>query len=71
MGNLAVTYIHQGKYSDAEILLKQCLDKSKVVLGESHHFTLTHMTNLAHSYDQQGQSNDAEVLYKKILDKEH
>ena len=26
----------KGKYNDAEVLHKQCLDKRKIVLGESH-----------------------------------
>ena len=46
MNNLAATYDHQGKYSDAEVLYKQWLDKMKLVLGESHPDTLRTMTNL-------------------------
>ena len=29
MSNLAVVYCNQGKYNDAEALLKQCFDKVK------------------------------------------
>ena len=47
MGNLATTYDRQGKYRDAEVLHKQCLDKMKAVLGENHPNTLTTMSGLA------------------------
>ena len=47
MGNLANIYDSQGKYRDAEVLFKQCLDKMKVVLGDSHPDTLGTMSNLA------------------------
>ena len=47
MSNLAITYDRQGKYIDAEILYKQCLDKRKEVLGENHPSTLGTMNNLA------------------------
>ena len=47
MGNVANAYRHQGKYSDAEVLYKQCLAKMKVVLGESHPDTVHTMNNLA------------------------
>ena len=45
--SIAVTYKNQGKYRDAEVLFKQCLDKRKVVLGENHPDTLMTMNNLA------------------------
>jgi hypothetical protein len=47
MNNLANAYNNQGKYRDAEVLYKQCLDKMKEELGESHPTTLTTMHNLA------------------------
>ena len=47
MNNLAGTYGHQGKHTDAEVLYKQCLAKRKVVLGENHPKTLRTMNNLA------------------------
>ena len=46
MDSLASTYVNQGKDRDAEVLYKQCLDKMKVVLGESHPHTLATMGNL-------------------------
>ena len=47
MNNLAIAYKSQGKYRDAEVLYKQCLDKKKEVLGENHPDTLMTMNNLA------------------------
>ena len=47
MSNLANAYNRQGKYSDAEDLHKQCLDKRKVILGENHPDTLISMNSLA------------------------
>jgi len=44
---IKVVYDNQGKYRDAKVLLKQCLDKQKEVLGESHPDTLDTMYNLA------------------------
>ena len=73
MGDLAIAYKNQGKYSDAEAIFKQCLDMTMVVLGENH--TLTTMSNLAATYNHQGKYSDqgkyrdAEVLYKQCLDK--
>jgi hypothetical protein len=69
MSNLANTYDHQGQHSTAEVLLKQCFEKKKVVLGENHPDTLRTMNNLADNYDSQGKHSDAEVLYKQCLDK--
>jgi hypothetical protein len=51
MNNLAVTYGHQGKHSDAEILLKHCLEARGRVLGESHPDTLRTMNKLADTYE--------------------
>ena len=69
MSNLAIAYDRQGKYNDAEVLWKQCLDKEKMVLGESHPHTLMTMNNLADTYCSQDRYNDAEDLFKQCLDK--
>ena len=44
--NLALAYSDQGKFSGAEVLFKQCLDKQKEVLGENHPTTLNTMGNV-------------------------
>ena len=46
MYNLANSYDSQGKYREAEVLYKQCLDKMKIVLGENHPSTLKTMNNI-------------------------
>ena len=69
MSNLASAYKSQGKYSDAEALFKPCLDKMKVVLGESNPNTLNTMNSLADVCDLQGKHSDAEVLFKRCLAK--
>jgi len=58
----------QGKYDEAGVLYKQCLDKSKVVLGDRHPQTLATMHNIAVTYIKQGKYDEAEVLYKQCLD---
>ena len=47
IANLANTYQYQGRYEEAEILYKQCLDKQRVLLGENHPNTLLMMRNLS------------------------
>jgi len=41
MCNLAITYDNQGKYSDAELLHKECSDKMKLLHGDNHPDTLS------------------------------
>ena len=36
---------NQGKYSDAEVLFKQCLDKQKIAIGENHPDTLNSLNS--------------------------
>ena len=46
MSNLDTSYHHQGKYKDAEILLKECFDKMKLLHGDNHPDTLSIVNNL-------------------------
>ena len=46
MSCLSTSYDRQGKDIDAEVLCKQCFDKQKVVIGESHPSTLDTMKTL-------------------------
>ena len=70
MSNLASAYDNQGKYRDAMVLYKQCLDKQKAVLGENHPDTLDTMFNLAGAYSDQEKYSDAEIILKQCLDKQ-
>jgi hypothetical protein len=47
MGNLASTYMDQGRWKEAEELEVQVIKTRKRVLGEEHPSTLTSMANLA------------------------
>ena len=69
MNNLALIYNKQGKYSDAEALYKQCLDKQKAAVGENDASIFVTMTSLA-KCSRQGKHSDAEALYKQCLAKQ-
>ncbi len=78
LSNLAVTYWHQGQWTDAEALEVQVLEARKKILGQEHPFTLTSMNNLASTYCHHGRWTEAEVLQvqgqevrKKVLGQEH
>ena len=60
----------QGRYSEAEVIYKQCLDKKKLALGENDPSTLNTMNNLAMLYYKLQKYSEAEVLYKQCLDKQ-
>ena len=61
-------YLAQGKFADAEVLLKQCLDMMMSALGETHEYTKNTMLNLAKSYQSQGKYADAEILLEQCMD---
>ena len=54
MANIAVTYMHQGQWKEAEALQVMVMEKSKHILGEEHPDTLRSMTNIAVTYSEQG-----------------
>ena len=62
MGNLASTYMNQGRWKEAEELQAQELEICSRVLGEEHPDTLTSMGNLASTYMNQGRWKEAEEL---------
>ncbi|KIW09738.1 hypothetical protein PV08_12022 [Exophiala spinifera] len=62
MANLASTYRHQGRWTQAEELEVQVMETMKRVLGEEHPSTLTSMGNLASTYRHQGRWTQAEKL---------
>ncbi|KAL9035768.1 MAG: hypothetical protein Q9180_004677 [Flavoplaca navasiana] len=78
MGNLALTYVRQGRWNEAEELQAQAMEIRKRVLGEEDPDTLTSMANLASTYCNQGRWKEAEELEvrvmeirKRVLGKEH
>ena len=68
MNNLALLYLEQGRYDDAEPLLTKELQAERRVLGEEHPDTLLSMNNLAMLYFEQGRHDEAEPLYVKALE---
>ena len=62
MADLALTYLNQGRWTEAEKLEMQAMKTSKTVLGEEHSNTLTSMANLASTYRNQGRLTEAEEL---------
>jgi tetratricopeptide (TPR) repeat protein len=67
MGNLASTFVGQGKFDGAEKLLIQVLDLCTKLLGLEHPDTLTNMNNLAFTFSKQGNLEEAEKLNKQVL----
>jgi len=65
---LAVLYLYQGRYQDAEPLFIKALELSKRLLGEEHPSVATSYNNLALLYKSQGRYQDAEPLYVKALE---
>jgi CHAT domain-containing protein/tetratricopeptide (TPR) repeat protein len=65
--NLAQIYAAQGRYGDAEPLLRDALRVRREVLGPRHPDTLTSLNNLAELYVAQGRYGDAEPLLQEAL----
>ena len=68
MGNLARTYLNQGRWNEAEQLQIQVMDMRKKLLGAEHYDTLIGMANLASTYRNQGRWNEAEQLEVQVMD---
>jgi len=64
--NLALLYVSQGKYAEAEPLYKRALDIEKL-LGKDHPSFATTLNNLAALYQSQGKYEEAEPLYQRSL----
>ena len=57
----------QGKYAEAEPLLKRLLSIAEKALGPEHPTVATALDNLAEPYRAQGRYTEAEPLYKRSL----
>ena len=60
LNNLALLYLDQGRYADAEPLIKRALAISEKALGPDHPGLATDLNNLAGLYHVQGRYADAE-----------
>lgn len=67
LNNLAGLYYAQGKYAQAEPLLKRALALHKERLGPEHVEVATALQNLALLYDVQNRYTEAEPLYLQAL----
>ena len=68
MANLASTYLHEGRWDEAEKLQVQVMETSLKVLGAEHPDTLTSMANLAATYCSQGRLFRAEKLQVQVME---
>jgi tetratricopeptide (TPR) repeat protein len=57
----------QGRYTEAELLLKRALQISEQQLGAAHPDTATSLNNLATLHYHQGKYEEAEPLYERAL----
>jgi CHAT domain-containing protein len=67
LNNLAALYNDQGRYADAEPLLKRALAIFERVLGPNYPVVAFSLNNLAFLYIKQGRYADAEPLVKRAL----
>jgi Tfp pilus assembly protein PilF len=67
LSGLALLYVNQGRYADAEPLLQRSLAIREKALGRDHPDVATSLNNLAELYRKQGRYADAEPLYKRDL----
>jgi tetratricopeptide (TPR) repeat protein len=65
--NLALSLLDQGKFADAEPLLRLLHEVEMRVLGAEHPSTLTTANNLASSLGEQGKYTDAERIQREVL----
>jgi nucleoside phosphorylase/tetratricopeptide (TPR) repeat protein len=68
MADLALTYIYQGRWKEAEELGVQVMEVRGRVLGPEHPDTLASMANLASTYRDQGRWKEAEELGLQVME---
>jgi Tetratricopeptide repeat len=69
MANLASTYWNQGRWSEAETIYLEVVERKRRVLGEEHPSTLTSMANLASMYWNQGRWSEAEKMEVEVMER--
>jgi len=68
MNDLALVYLDQGRYDEAEPLYVKALEIGRRVLREDDPWLLNFISNLATVYKSQGHYEEAEPLYVKALE---
>jgi tetratricopeptide (TPR) repeat protein len=65
---LAVAYLLEGWWEEAEQLFMQVMETRKMKLGADHPDTLINMSNLASTYRKQGRWEEAEQLFVQVIE---
>ncbi|MEG4144742.1 tetratricopeptide repeat protein [Microcoleus sp. Pol12B5] len=68
LNTLGKLYKDQGRYNEAESLLKDSLNIARDLLDNNHRAIAAYKNNLASLYDVQGKYRQAEVLFMESLD---
>ena len=68
MDRLALAYMGQRMYAQAEPLFTNILEFRRRILGDEHPRTLNSANNLAFLYEQQGKLEQAESMFMKTLE---
>jgi tetratricopeptide (TPR) repeat protein len=68
LNNLGLLYESQGRYGNAEPLLKRSLAIAEKTLGTNNPDFATSLSSLASLYEAQGRYGDAEPLFKRSLE---
>jgi DNA-binding ferritin-like protein (Dps family) len=67
MSNLALTYMEQGRWEEAEKLEVKAMKTRTTKLGEDHPDTLMSMSNLAFTWKNQGRHEDALSMMERCV----
>jgi len=59
--------ITQGKFEEALLMKKECVDVRTELFGPTHESVLTAKTNLAVSYDEVGRSDEAIIIQEAVV----
>ncbi|KAL4752451.1 hypothetical protein BDW72DRAFT_171301 [Aspergillus terricola var. indicus] len=68
MGNLALVYCYQGRWTEAEKLQTPVLEVRNQELGPDHPMTLETMNNMALAYEGLGKYKEAEEIWAQLLE---
>ena len=71
LNDLAVAYLRQQQYAEAEPLLREALELGTRLYGEDHPALLTSISNLAGSLRQQGRPEEALPYYQLARERIH
>ena len=69
LDRIALVYVEQGRWKEAETLQMVVMEKTKQVLGDDDPDTLMSMGNIASTYWNQGRWKEAETLDVVVMEK--